>query len=177
MIGNLRLLVLNGPNLNLLGMREPETYGRTTLADIETLCRAQFERLIQESARSSGEATLEFFQSNHEGVLVEYIQQARQRVDLIIFNPAAFTHTSIAIRDALLAVDLPVIEVHLSNIHKREPFRHHSYISDIAVGQIVGLGPDGYRLAVEAAVRYLMARSHSACAHEVVSTMHTIQGA
>ncbi|MEO5355179.1 MAG: type II 3-dehydroquinate dehydratase [Magnetococcus sp. XQGC-1] len=177
MSGHVRLLVLNGPNLNLLGMREPETYGRTTLADIETLCRAQFARLLQESARPSGEATLEFFQSNHEGVLVEYIQQARQRVDLIIFNPAAFTHTSVAIRDALLAVDLPVIEVHLSNIHKREPFRHHSFISDIALGQIVGLGPDGYRLAVEAAVRYLMARSHPACAHETVSTMHTIQGA
>lgn len=166
MSGQMRLLVINGPNLNLLGIRETGLYGRATLADIESLCRAQLDRLIRESADLSlplsAQVTLDFFQSNHEGALVECIQQARNRVDLIIFNPAAYTHTSIALRDALLAVDIPVIEVHLSNIHQREPFRHHSYISDIAVGQIVGLGPDGYRFAVEAGIRYLSARWHPA---------------
>ena len=148
---SLRLLILNGPNLNLLGTREADIYGQTTLADIETLCRTQVQEL---------NVMLDFFQSNHEGILVERIQQARGAVDLIIINPAAYTHTSVAIRDALLAVEIPVIEVHLSNIHKREPFRHHSYISDIALGQIVGLGPDGYRFAVEAGIRYLSTLTH-----------------
>ena len=146
---------MNGPNLNLLGTRETDIYGQTTLADIETIC--------QEHIRKQGHGqniTLGFFQSNHEGVLVEHIQQARGAVDLIIINPAAYTHTSVAIRDALLAVNIPVIEVHLSNIHKREPFRHHSYISDIALGQIVGLGPDGYRFAVEAGIRHLSTLVH-----------------
>ena len=146
--GGPRLLVINGPNLNLLGTREASIYGRDTLADIERMCR--------DLARTLG-AELDFFQSNHEGVLVERIQEARGRADLIIINPAAFTHTSIAIRDALLAVDLPVIEVHLSNVHKREPFRHHSYISDIALGQIIGFGPDGYRHAIEAGVSHIRA--------------------
>ncbi|MEO5364023.1 MAG: type II 3-dehydroquinate dehydratase [Magnetococcus sp. DMHC-8] len=163
------LLVLNGPNLNLLGTRETDLYGRATLADLEALCRAQLERTLRELA--AGQATLDFFQSNHEGVLVERIQQARGVVDLIILNPAAFTHTSVAIRDALLAVEIPVIEVHLSNVHKREPFRHHSYISDIALGQIVGLGPDGYRLAVDAGLHHL------ARVDGVVAGMNTIQGA
>ena len=143
-----RLLILNGPNLNLLGTRETELYGTATLADIERQCRTQLQ---------GSSITLDFFQSNHEGVLVERIQQARRVADLIIINPAAYTHTSVAIRDALLAVKLPVIEVHLSNIHTREPFRRHSYISDIALGQIVGLGPDGYRCAIDAGIRHLAA--------------------
>ena len=141
-----RLLVLNGPNLNLLGSRETNIYGAMTLEDIESLCRNQVQ---------GRNIALDFFQSNHEGVLVERIQQARTLVDLIIINPAAYTHTSVAIRDALLAVNIPVIEVHLSNIYKREPFRRHSYISDIAIGNIVGFGPDGYSFAIEAGIRYL----------------------
>ncbi|MBF0437107.1 MAG: type II 3-dehydroquinate dehydratase [Magnetococcales bacterium] len=140
------ILILNGPNLNLLGLREPGVYGVATLADIERDCRKKAEELG---------ATLDFFQSNHEGVLVDRIQAALVDTDLIIINPAAFTHTSVALRDALLAVKLPVIEVHLSNIHRREPFRHHSYIADIALGQISGLGAIGYHLAVMAAVHYL----------------------
>ncbi|MEO5372124.1 MAG: type II 3-dehydroquinate dehydratase [Magnetococcus sp. DMHC-1] len=141
-----RILVLNGPNLNLLGRRETGIYGVATLADIETACR--------EYAAPRG-VEIEFFQSNHEGVLVERIQMALGACDLIIINPAAYTHTSVAIRDALLAVKLPVIEVHLSNIYQREPFRHHSYIRDIAVGQISGFGQDGYILALEGGIRYL----------------------
>ncbi|MBF0400551.1 MAG: type II 3-dehydroquinate dehydratase [Magnetococcales bacterium] len=154
----MRLLVLNGPNLNLLGLRETAIYGRTSLASIEADCRLHLDRMCRPTGQPpliDAEVELDFFQSNHEGVLVERIQQARGVVDLIVINPAAYTHTSVAIRDALLAVEIPVIEVHLSNIHKREPFRHHSYISDIAVGQIVGLGPDGYRFAVEAGIRHL----------------------
>ncbi|MBF0185249.1 MAG: type II 3-dehydroquinate dehydratase [Magnetococcales bacterium] len=156
------VLVLNGPNLNLLGEREAGIYGRVRLADIEADCRARWQQLLP--ATVAGRATLDFFQSNHEGVLVDRIQEARGRVDLIVFNPAAFTHTSVALRDALLAVAIPVIEVHISNIHQREPFRHHSYISDIALGQIVGLGAAGYRLAVEAAVGYLSARDTASTA-------------
>ena len=142
----LRLLVLNGPNLNLLGSRETGIYGEMTLAGIESLCRKQVQ---------GRGVDLDFFQSNHEGVLVERIQQAQSLIDLIIINPAAYTHTSVAIRDALLAVNIPVIEVHLSNIYKREPFRHHSYIRDIAIGNIVGFGPEGYSFAIEAGIRYL----------------------
>ena len=139
-----RILVLHGPNLNLLGTREPAIYGALTLADIETRLVAQAE------ARG---ATLTSFQSNHEGVLVDRIQQARlDGTDFIVINPAAFTHTSVAIRDAFAAVSLPFIEVHLSNVHKREPFRHHSYLSDLAVGVIAGLGADGY----DAAVRFAL---------------------
>ena len=139
-----RILVLHGPNLNLLGTREPAIYGALTLADIEA-------RLV-EQAQARG-ATLISFQSNHEGVLVDRIQQARlDGTEFIVINPAAFTHTSVAIRDAFAAVALPFIEVHLSNVHKREPFRHHSYLSDLAVGVIAGLGADGY----EAAVRFAL---------------------
>jgi len=139
-----RILVLHGPNLNLLGTREPAIYGALTLADIESRLVAQAE------ARG---ATLTSFQSNHEGVLVDRIQQARlDGTDFIVINPAAFTHTSVAIRDAFAAVSLPFIEVHLSNVHKREPFRHHSYLSDLAVGVIAGLGADGY----DAAVRFAL---------------------
>lgn len=140
------ILVVNGPNLNLLGIREAAIYGEATLDEIEKECL--------DLADSLG-ITLDFFQSNHEGVLVERIQQARNEADLVIINPAAYTHTSVAIRDALLAVELPVIEVHLSNIHKREPFRHHSYISDIAHGVLAGFGSRGYIMAIEAGVDYL----------------------
>lgn len=134
------LLVLNGPNLNMLGTREPGTYGRETLADIAEQCH-------RTAAAHGLEA--EFQQTNHEGELITWIHQARGRCAGIVINPAAWTHTSVALRDALLASELPVIEVHLSNVHKREPFRHHSYVSDIAVGVICGLGSNGYRMAIE----------------------------
>ena len=134
-----RILVLNGPNLNLLGTREPATYGAGTLKDIERLCAAE--------AKAQG-FTCDFRQSNHEGELVTWIQEAVGTADAIIINPAAYSHTSVAIHDALRAVALPVVEVHLSNIHAREPFRHHSYVSAVALGVICGLGPAGYRLAI-----------------------------
>lgn len=136
-----RILVVHGPNLNLLGTREPEHYGRITLADINlTLARL---------ADSAG-VELESFQSNHEGALIERIHAAREQgVRAIIINPAAYTHTSVALRDALAAVAIPFVEVHLSNVHAREPFRHHSYFSDLAIGVICGLGHEGYRLALE----------------------------
>lgn len=138
-----RLLLLNGPNLNLLGSREPAVYGSATLAQIEAALTAEAHALGH---------TLECYQKNQEGLLIERIHQAgREGVAFIIFNPGAFTHTSIALRDALLAVGLPFIEVHLSNVFAREPFRHHSYLSDIAAGLIAGLGADGYRLALLAA--------------------------
>lgn len=134
------LLVVNGPNLNLLGTREPEIYGSATLAQID----AELSALA--AARG---ARLESFQSNHEGVLVDRIQGARAAgFEFIIINPAGFTHTSVALRDALAGVDIPYIEVHLSNIHRREPFRHLSYFSDKAVAVICGLGTAGYRAAV-----------------------------
>lgn len=136
-----RVLVLNGPNLNLLGTREPATYGAQTLGDIEALCRTEAER---------HGIDIDFRQSNHEGELVTWIQQAHGNADAIVINPAAYSHTSVAIHDALRAVDLPVIEVHLSNIHKREPFRHHSYVSSVALGVICGLGATGYKLAIAA---------------------------
>jgi 3-dehydroquinate dehydratase II len=135
------VLVLNGPNLNMLGKRQPQIYGRETLADIETACRAEAQRL---------EIALEFAQSNHEGVLVELIQAAREKNSAIVINAGAYTHTSIAILDALQLTELPVIEVHLSNIFRREEFRHHSYVSLAARAVICGLGPTGYRLALEA---------------------------
>jgi len=141
------ILVLNGPNLNLLGTREPEKYGKVTLDQIN-------ERLQKQLSGSNH--TLVSFQSNAEYQLIERIHAARgEGVAFIIFNPAAFTHTSVALRDALLAVSIPFIEVHLSNIHQREPFRHHSYFSDVAEGIIAGLGPKGYELALTAALEKL----------------------
>ena len=140
------ILVLNGPNLNLLGTREPEIYGADTLADIE----ARLHSLAAENSLG-----LEFFQSNAEHALVDKLHDSRGKVDFIIINPAAFTHTSVALRDALTAVAVPFIEVHISNIHAREAFRQHSYLSDIAKGVICGLGPQGYELALQAAIRQL----------------------
>ncbi|MFQ6024135.1 MAG: type II 3-dehydroquinate dehydratase [Acidiferrobacterales bacterium] len=137
------LLVLNGPNLNLLGAREPAVYGETTLPQINQ----RLERLAREAGHK-----ISFFQSNAEHELVARVQQAmQQKVSFIILNPAAFTHTSVALRDALAAAAIPFIEVHVSNVHAREPFRHHSYFSDIAVGVISGLGVHGYELALHAA--------------------------
>jgi 3-dehydroquinate dehydratase-2 len=136
-----KLLVLHGPNLNLLGSREPIHYGLTTLADINLA--------LARRAEVAG-VELESFQSNHEGALIERVHAAREQgVRYIIINPAAYTHTSVALRDAVAAAAIPFIEVHLSNVHAREPFRHHSYFSDLAVGVITGLGSDGYLLALE----------------------------
>ena len=147
---NLRLmqiLVLHGPNLNLLGTREPEVYGATTLEQINTGLTAY--------ATQHG-ATLSAFQSNHEGALIDRVHAARtDGTTFIIINPGAYTHTSVALRDALAGIALPFIEVHLSNVHRREPFRHHSYFSDLAEGVIAGLGASGYRLALEAALERL----------------------
>ncbi|WP_257285687.1 type II 3-dehydroquinate dehydratase [Endozoicomonas sp. SESOKO1] len=141
------ILVLNGPNLNLLGSREPGVYGATTL---EQIC----QNLVQLATEAG--LQLESFQSNAEHILMDRIHQAgNEGVRLIIINPAAFTHTSVALRDALLGVAIPFIEVHLSNVHRREPFRHHSYFSDVAEGVIAGLGPKGYELALSAAVEKL----------------------
>lgn len=142
------ILILNGPNLNLLGSRQPEIYGSETLADIEKACHRH--------AQSLGLA-LDFRQSNHEGELVDWIQQARGRSAGIIINPAAYSHTSVAILDALLAVELPVVEVHLSNIHQRDPFRRHSYVSQVARGVICGFGSHGYLLALDAMKRLALA--------------------
>ena len=139
-----QILILNGPNLNLLGAREPAIYGGRTLAEIESE--------LSEVARRH-QAGLDFFQSNHEGTLVDRIHVARtDGTTFLIINAGAFTHTSIALRDALAAVALPFIEVHLSNVHRRETFRHHSYLADLAVGTIVGLGAAGYRYALEFAL-------------------------
>ena len=141
------ILVLNGPNLNLLGSREPGHYGHTSLEEIE--------RRLADQALAAGHR-LSFLQSNAEHVLIEAIHAApKDDVRFILINPAAFTHTSVALRDALLAVAIPFIEVHLSNVHAREPFRRHSYFSDVAVGVICGLGADGYELALNAALRRL----------------------
>ncbi len=139
------ILVLNGPNLNLLGQREPEHYGSARLEDIL--------RSLKEQCVLKGN-TLNAFQSNAEHELIDAIHASLGKVDFILLNPAAFTHTSIALRDALLSVNIPFIEVHLSNIHSREAFRHKSYFSDIAIGVIMGLGPLGYELALEAAIVY-----------------------
>ncbi len=141
---NKKILVLHGPNLNLLGSREPEHYGHDTLAQIDA-------RLQKRAA--AAKAGLETFQSNAESALVERIHKAsKDHVDFILINPAAFTHTSVALRDAIAAVAIPYIEVHLSNVFAREPFRHHSYFSDLAVGVISGLGPLGYELALDYAL-------------------------
>ncbi|MSQ02800.1 MAG: type II 3-dehydroquinate dehydratase [Myxococcales bacterium] len=135
----MRVLVLHGPNLNLLGEREPETYGRSTLADIDAL-------LLRVAAEFG--ATVECVQSNHEGALVDRIQAARGQVDAILINPGGLTHTSVVLRDALLAVGLPFVEVHLSNINAREPFRRRSYLSDVARGVVSGFGPASYELGL-----------------------------
>ncbi|CAM2944919.1 type II 3-dehydroquinate dehydratase [Cupriavidus taiwanensis] len=136
-----KVLVLHGPNLNLLGTREPETYGHTTLADIDAA--------LAERAAKAG-MSLQTFQSNHEGALVDRVHAARaEGIEFIIINPAAYTHTSVALRDALAGVAIPFVEVHLSNVHRRESFRHHSYFSDVAVGVVCGLGWQGYLLALD----------------------------
>jgi len=140
------LLVLNGPNLNLLGTRQPQVYGSTTLADVEALCRQAGERLG---------IGIDFRQSNHEGVLIDWIHEAKGRHAGIVLNAGALTHTSIAIMDAIASVELPVAEVHLSNIHRREEFRHLSYISKVAVGMIAGFGAHGYVLGIEALANHL----------------------
>lgn len=138
-----KVLLLHGPNLNLLGAREPEIYGRDTLADIDAKCRARAEALG---------LALESFQSNSEGALLDRLHAAaKDGVQLVIINPGAFTHTSVALRDALLGTALPFIEVHLSNVHAREPFRRHSYLSDVALGVITGFGVQSYLMAVDAA--------------------------
>lgn len=142
-----RILVLNGPNLNLLGTREPEIYGNLTLADIN--------ETLRERAKELGADEIEFLQSNFEGELVEAIQKARGRYDFILLNAAALTHYSIALRDAISAIPVPVIEIHLSNIHKREEFRNNSVIAPVAVGQICGFGIDSYIAALEIAIRKL----------------------
>lgn len=140
------ILVLHGPNLNLLGTREPEVYGHTTLAQID----ADLSRIAADAGVSL--ATL---QSNHEGVLIDRIHAAREDgTRFILINPGGLTHTSVALRDALAGVALPFIEVHLTNVHRREPFRHHSYLSGVAVGVIAGLGPSGYRYALDHALRH-----------------------
>ena len=141
-----RVFVLNGPNLNLLGVRQPEIYGRATLADIEADCRALGAELGLE---------IDFRQSNNEGVLVDWIQEARGAAQAVVINPAAYTHTSVALLDALSAFDGPVIEVHLSNVHKRDAFRRHSYVSLRADGVIAGCGAEGYLLALRRAASLL----------------------
>ena len=141
------ILVIQGPNLNLLGTREPDVYGTTTLKDIHS----KLQEIVQANT-----AELDTFQSNHEGQLIDRIHQAKlDGVDFIIINPGAFTHTSVALRDALAGVAIPFIEIHLSNIHQREEFRKHSYLADIAIGVICGLGAIGYELALQAAISRL----------------------
>jgi len=146
MSGNYHILLLNGPNLNMLGTREPDKYGDQTLAQIVNALDNEAKTL---------NVSLSHLQSNAEYALIDRIHQAKDNVDFILINPAAFTHTSVALRDALLAVSIPFIEIHLSNVHAREPFRHHSYLSDKAVGVICGLGADGYSYALQTAVKRL----------------------
>ncbi|MFN5763458.1 MAG: type II 3-dehydroquinate dehydratase [Pseudanabaena sp.] len=143
----MKILVLHGPNLNMLGLREPEVYGSTTLAQIN-------DRRAQDGLELGAE--LSFLQSNHEGVLVDAIHAAFQVQQGILINPAAFTHTSVALRDAIASVNIPTVEVHLSNVYKREEFRHHSFIAPIAIGQISGFGAESYRLGLRALVNHLL---------------------
>ena len=152
-MGRATIFVLNGPNLNMLGVREPHLYGTDTLADIEAAC-----------AERAGELGLDidFRQSNHEGQIVDWIQEARQGADGVVINPAGLTHTSVAVHDALKLLEVPIIEVHLSNIHRREEWRHHSYISLVATGIIMGLGSQGYLLALDAMARILEATTDKA---------------
>lgn len=151
---HMQILVLHGPNLNLLGVREPQVYGATTLEQINA---ALSQRAVQRGA------TLSAFQSNHEGALIDRVHAARlDGTAFIVINPGAYTHTSVALRDALAGVAIPFIEVHLSNVHRREPFRHHSYFSDLAEGVIVGLGVLGYQLALDAALERLNAPAPAA---------------
>lgn len=145
------ILVLNGPNLNMLGLREPAVYGHETLADVEAMAVHSGEQL--------GFA-VECRQTNHEGQMIDWIHQARQRVAGIVINPGAWTHTSIAIHDALIASEVPVLEVHISNVHRREEFRHHSFVSKVAVGVIAGFGTHGYKLAI-AHFAKLLGNEHS----------------
>jgi 3-dehydroquinate dehydratase-2 len=145
-VSELRILVLHGPNLNLLGTREPDIYGAETLDEIN--------RRIESAAGEAG-AAVEFFQSNYEGELVDRIQRAPAKARGILINPAGLTHTSVVLRDALLGARLPVVEVHLSNIHAREPFRRSSLISDVALGVVVGFGPTSYLLGLDALIRHL----------------------
>ncbi|OKL57517.1 Catabolic 3-dehydroquinase [Talaromyces atroroseus] len=144
------ILILNGPNLNLLGLREPHIYGSETLQDVENTCR---------ELGSRHNVSIETFQSNHEGHLIDRIHEARNKADVIVINPAGYTHTSVAIRDALLSVSIPFIEVHLSNVHAREQWRHHSYFSDKAAACIVGLGTFGYEAAIQFAVRKVIPKT------------------
>lgn len=137
-------LILNGPNLNLLGTRQPEVYGSTTLKDVEDMCTAH-----------APQSQLTFVQSNHEGVMIDAIHAAKHAHDGIVLNAGAYTHTSVALHDALASVEVPCVEVHLSNIHAREPFRHHSYIAPVAIGQIAGFGARGYLMALDALQAHL----------------------
>ncbi|WP_386694661.1 MULTISPECIES: type II 3-dehydroquinate dehydratase [unclassified Lonepinella] len=152
MLQSARILLLNGPNLNMLGAREPKHYGSLSLV--------QIEQDLQQHAEKCG-VNLTCFQANSEEKLIDKIHQSFQQVDFIIINPAAYTHTSVALRDALLAVAIPFVEVHLSNIHKREPFRHHSYFSDVAEGVICGLGAKGYEYALDFAVQFLAKKAEN----------------
>ncbi|MCZ8088061.1 MAG: type II 3-dehydroquinate dehydratase [Brevundimonas sp.] len=142
------LYVLNGPNLNLLGTREPDVYGRDTLADVEALCRTAAEG-----------AEVVFRQSSEEGRLIDWLHEAGEKADAVVFNPAAYSHTSIALHDAIKALAIPVVECHLSNVAAREAFRHHSYVSPVAAGVVSGFGPFSYDLAVRAALRLARARA------------------
>jgi len=141
-----RILVIHGPNLNLLGTREPEIYGATTLAEIDG---------VLTGLAKDADCEIDTFQSNHEGLLIDRIQEARANADGILINPGGLTHSSVSMRDALLSSELPVVEVHLSNVHAREDFRQHSYISGIAVGVVTGFGPNSYRLGLEALIHHL----------------------